>query len=151
MKPSESKMRSRLRHTISLSTPLDCRQSQILQTSCEMKRRLFPGCASIISLIVLMSCLLTDLLRYVMIVSIPDTINHQGLERKLILKKNCAEVLNLKFKRLLPVNGYRNYYRERLLGCFSLPLIAWTVGIVTIFIPYFNHKFVSWNTEKRAV
>jgi hypothetical protein len=58
-------------------------------------------------LIVLMSCLLTDLLRYVMIVSIPDTINHQGLERKLILKKNCAEVVNLKFKRLLPVNGYR--------------------------------------------
>ena len=106
MNPSESKMRSRLRHTISLSTPLDCRQSQALQTSCEMKRRLFPGCASIISLIVLMSCLLTDLLRYVMIVSIPDTINHQGLERKLILKKNCAEVVNLKFKRLLPVNGY---------------------------------------------
>ena len=106
MKPSESKMRSRLRHTISLRTPLDCRQSQALQTSCEMKRRLFPGFASIISLIVLMSCLLTDFLRYVMIVSIPDTINHQELERKLILKKNCAEVVNLKFKRLLPVNGY---------------------------------------------
>ena len=106
MKPSDSKMRSRLRHTISLRTPLDCRQSQALQTSCEMNRRLFPGCASIISLIVLMSCLLTDLLRYVMIVSIPDTINHQGLERKLILKKTCGDVLNLKFKRLLPVNGY---------------------------------------------
>ena len=110
MKPSESKMRSRLRHTISLRTPLDCRQSQALQTSCEIKRRLFPGCASIISLIVLMSCLLTDLLRYVMIVSIPDTINHQELERKLILKKNCAEVVNLKFKRLLPVNGYNFSY-----------------------------------------
>jgi hypothetical protein len=60
-------------------------------------------------LIVLMSCLLTDLLRYVMIVSIPDTINHQGLERKLILKKTCGEVLNLKFKRLLPVNGYDSF------------------------------------------
>jgi hypothetical protein len=41
-----------------------------------------------------------------MIVSIPDTINHQGLERKLILKKTCSDVLNLKLKRLLPVNGY---------------------------------------------
>ena len=106
MKPSDSKIRSRLRHTISLRTPLGCRQSQALQTSCEMKRRLFSGCASIISLIVLISCWLTDLLRYVMIVSIPDTINHQGLERKLYFKKNCAEVLKLKFKRLLPVNGY---------------------------------------------
>ncbi len=112
MKPSESKMRSRLRHTISLRTPLDCRQSQALQTSCEMKRRLFPGFASIISLIVLMSCLLTDLLRYVMIVSIPDTINHQGLERKLILKKTCGDLLNLKFKLLLPVNGY-NLMKKR--------------------------------------
>jgi hypothetical protein len=28
------------------------------------------------------------------------------LERKLILKKTCGEVLNLRFKRLLPVNGY---------------------------------------------
>jgi hypothetical protein len=59
-----------------------------------------------ISLIVLMSCLLTDLLRYVIIVSIPDTINHQELERKLFLKKTCGEMLNLKLKRLLPVNGY---------------------------------------------
>ena len=108
MKPSESKMRSRLRHTISLRTPLDCRQSQALQTSWEMKRRLFPVCASIISLIVLMSCLLTDLLRYVMIVSIPDTINHQRLERNSFLKKTCGEVLNLKLRRLLPVNGYKN-------------------------------------------
>ena len=108
MKPSESKMRSRLRHTISLSTPLDCRQSQTLQTSCEMKRRLFPGCASIISLIVLMSCLLTDLLRYVMIVSIPDTINHQELERNLFLKKTYGEVVNLKRKTVIARERLRN-------------------------------------------
>ena len=74
MKPSESKMRSRLRQTISLRTPLTCRQSQALQTSCEIKRRLLHGCASIISLIVLISCLLTDLLRYVKIASILGTI-----------------------------------------------------------------------------
>jgi hypothetical protein len=52
-------------------------------------------------LIVLMSCLLTDLLRYVMIVSIPDTITHQKLERKLILKKTYGEVLNLKLKAII--------------------------------------------------
>ena len=106
MKPSESKMRSRLRHTISLRTPLDCRQSQALQTSWEMKRRLFPVCDSIILLMVAISCLVTDRLRYVMIVSIPDTINHRELERKSFLKKTYCEALNLKLKRLLPVNGY---------------------------------------------
>ena len=110
IKPSESKIRSRLRHTISLRTPLDCRQSQALQTSCEMKRRLFPGFAAIISLIVLMSCLLTDFLRYFMIVSIPDTINHQELERNLFLKKTYGEVVNLKRKAIIA--------RERLQNCF---------------------------------
>ena len=41
----------------------------------------------------------TDRLRYVMIVSIPDTINHQELERKFFLKKNRGEAENLKLKR----------------------------------------------------
>ena len=122
MKPSESKMRSRLRHTISLRTPLDCRQSQALQTSWEMKRRLFPVCDSIILLMVAISCLVTDRLRYVMIVSIPDTVNHRELERKSFLKKTYGEVLNLKLKRLLPVNGYNFLYAK-------LIILALTVTI----------------------
>jgi hypothetical protein len=36
-----------------------------------------------------------------MIVSIPDTINHQELERKLFLKKTYGEVLNLKVKAII--------------------------------------------------
>jgi hypothetical protein len=66
-----------------------------------MKRLLLSGCDSIILLTVAISCLVTDRLRYVMIVSIPDTINYQELERKLILKKNCAEVVNLKLKAFI--------------------------------------------------
>ena len=50
---------------------------------------------------VAISCLVTDRLRYVMIVSIPDTINHQELERKLFLKKTYGEVLNLKLKAII--------------------------------------------------
>jgi hypothetical protein len=36
-----------------------------------------------------------------MIVSIPDTITHQKLERKLILTKTYGEVLNLKLKAII--------------------------------------------------
>jgi len=43
----------------------------------------------------------TDRLRYVMIVSIPDMINHQELERNLFLKKTYGEVLNLKLKAII--------------------------------------------------
>ncbi len=59
------------------------------------------------------SFLVTDRLRYVMIVSIPDTIPYQEVERKLFLKKNYGEVLNLKVKaiiareRLLISQGYK--------------------------------------------
>ena len=45
---------------------------------------------------VAISFLVTDRLRYVMIVSIPDNISHQELERNLFLKKTYGEVLNLK-------------------------------------------------------
>ena len=50
---------------------------------------------------VAISCLVTDRLRYVMIVSIPDIINHRELERKLFLKKTYGEVLNLKLKAII--------------------------------------------------
>jgi len=66
-----------------------------------MKRLLLSGCDSIILLTVAISCLVTDRLRYVMIVSIPDTINHQELERKSFLKKTYGEVLNLKLKAII--------------------------------------------------
>jgi len=36
-----------------------------------------------------------------MMVSIPDTINHQELERKLFLKKTYGEALNLKLKAII--------------------------------------------------
>ena len=49
----------------------------------------------------------TDRLRYVMIVSIPETIKHQNMERKSFLKKNCGEADNPKFDQRLPVNGYK--------------------------------------------
>ena len=101
IKPFDSKRRSRLRHTISLRTPLGCLHSHSLQTSCEMKRLLFSGCEPIIFLMVAISCLVTDRFRYVMIVSIPDTIDHQELERNLFLKKTCGEVLNPKLKTII--------------------------------------------------
>ena len=70
---------------------------------------------------VAISFLVTDRLRYVMIVSIPDTINHQELERKLFLKKTYGEVLNLKVKAIIA--------RERLL-IFLVPFImSLPVGI----------------------
>ena len=56
---------------------------------------------------VAISFLVTDRLRYVMIVSIPDTITHQELERKLFLKKTYGELLKLKLKLIIA--------RERLL------------------------------------
>ena len=52
-------------------------------------------------MMVAISCLVTDRLRYVMIVSIPDIINHRELERKLFLKKTYGEVLNLKLKAII--------------------------------------------------
>ena len=61
-----------------------------------MKRLLFSRCEAIIRLMVAISFLVTDRLRYVMIVSIPDNISHQELERNLFLKKTYGEVLNLK-------------------------------------------------------
>jgi hypothetical protein len=57
---------------------------------------------------VAISFLVTDRLRYVMIVSIPDTIRHQELERKLFLKKTYCEVLHLKLRAIIA--------RERLLN-----------------------------------
>ena len=50
---------------------------------------------------VAISCLVTDRFRYVIIVSIPDTIDHQELERNLFLKKTCGEVLNPKLKVII--------------------------------------------------
>ena len=50
---------------------------------------------------VAISFLVTDRLRYVMIVSIPDTIRHQKLERKLFLKKTYCEVLHLKLRAII--------------------------------------------------
>ena len=66
-----------------------------------MKRLLLSGCEAIILLMVAISLLVTDRLRYVMIVSIPDNITHQELERKLFLKKTYGEVLNLKLKAII--------------------------------------------------
>ena len=51
-----------------------------------------------------------------MIVSIPDTVTHQELERKLFLKKTYGEVLNLKLEAIIA--------RERL--PFTLPLASIT-------------------------
>ena len=66
-----------------------------------MKRLLLSGCASIIRLTISISSGVTDRLRYVMIVSIPETIKHQKLERKLFLKKTYGKVLNLKLKAII--------------------------------------------------
>jgi len=60
---------------------------------------------------VAISFLVTDRLRYVMIVSIPDNINHQDPERRLFLKENYDEVLNLSRKPIIA--------RERVLLFFS--------------------------------
>ena len=66
-----------------------------------MKRLLLSGCEAIIRLMVVISFLVTERLRYVMIVSIPDNINHQELERKFFLKENYGEVLNLSRKPII--------------------------------------------------
>jgi hypothetical protein len=57
-----------------------------------MKRLLLPGWDSMIFLIVAISCVETDRLRYVMIGSIHEAISHLYLERKLFLKKNAGAV-----------------------------------------------------------
>ena len=59
---------------------------------------------------VTISFLVTDRLRYVMIVSIPDNISHQELERKLFLKKTYSEVLNPKLKRLFARERVRLFF-----------------------------------------
>jgi len=66
-----------------------------------MKRLLFSGCEAITFLMVEISFLVTDRLRYVMIVSIPDNINHQDPERKFFLKKTYGEISNLKLKAII--------------------------------------------------
>ena len=66
-----------------------------------MKRLLFSGCEAITFLMVAISFLVTEHLRYVMIVSIPDNINHQALERRLFLKKTYCEVLNPRRKLII--------------------------------------------------
>ena len=66
-----------------------------------MKRLLFSGCEAIIRLMVAISFLVTERLRYVMIVSIPDNIDHQELERKLFLKKTYCEVLKPRRKLII--------------------------------------------------
>ena len=65
---------------------------------------------------VAISFLVTDRLRYVMIVSIPDTINHQELERNLFLKKTYCEVLNLKLKAIISRERLLIFYLSRLLN-----------------------------------
>ena len=59
---------------------------------------------------VAISCPVTDRLRYVMIVSIPDTINHQESERNLFLKKTYGEVLNLKLKAIIARERLQELY-----------------------------------------
>jgi len=81
IKPFVSSRRSKLRQTMSLRMPFDCRQFQALHTSCEIKRLLLLGYAVMISLIVVMSWLVTDRPRYVRIVSMSDTVTYQALER----------------------------------------------------------------------
>ena len=85
-----------------------------------MKRLLFSGCEAIILLMVAISFLVTDRLRYVMIVSIPDTINHQELERKLFLKKTYGEVLNLKLKTIIARERLRENSENNLVINFNL-------------------------------
>ena len=80
-KPFVSSRRRKLRQTMSLRMPFDCRQFQALHTSCEMKRLLLLGYAVMISLIVEISWLVTDRPRYVRIVSIFDTVTYLALER----------------------------------------------------------------------
>jgi len=67
-----------------------------------MKRLLLSGCTSIIRLMVATSSRVTDRLRYVMIVSIAETIKHQEPERRLFLKKNDGEAENRKIRVIIP-------------------------------------------------
>ena len=50
----------------------------------------------------------TDRLRYVMIVSIPETIKHQELERKSFLKKNHGEAEICKIRVIIPRERLQN-------------------------------------------
>ena len=73
-RPSDCNNKSRLRQTMSLSAPFAWRQFHALQTSCEMKRLLPSGWAAMITLITAISDAVTLRPRYVVMVSIPDTI-----------------------------------------------------------------------------
>jgi len=55
-----------------------------------------------------------------MIVSIPETIKHQKLERKLFLKKTYGEAENL-MEGGFPVNGYKKSY---VIGSIMIPSYA---------------------------
>src|SRR4030065_1124882 len=92
-----------------------------------MKRLLFSGCEAILPLMVAISFLVTDRLRYVMIVSIPDTIRHQELERKLFLKKTYCEVLHLKLRAIiarerLPAFFIRGIVKEAIVASLATAL-----------------------------
>ena len=65
---------------------------------------------------VAISFLVTDRLRYVMTVSIPDTLTHQELERNLFLKKTYGEVLNLKIKAVIARERLQKKIASRLYG-----------------------------------
>ena len=120
IKPFDSKRRSRLRQTISLKKPLGCLQSHFLQTSWEIKRLLLSECEAITFLMVAISFLVTDRLRYVMIVSIPDNINHQDPERRLFLKENYDAVLNLSRKPIIARKRARKSF-SNVSGCRTGP------------------------------
>ena len=66
---------------------------------------------------VAISFLVTDRLRYVTIVSIPDNITHQELERKLFLKKTYGEVLNLKLKAIIARERLHNFLSSQVENC----------------------------------
>jgi len=51
-----------------------------------------------------------------MIVSIPDTITYQELERKLILKKTYGEVLNHKLKTIIARERVQSTLQKELAG-----------------------------------
>ena len=92
---------------------------------------------------VAISCLVTDRLRYVMIVSIPDTIPYQEVERKLFLKKTYGEVLNLKVKAIIA--------RERILNIKVLPIFFHTSMPLYLSIGLlFNHGNILVERNKVA-
>ena len=82
MSPCDCSSRSRLRQTMSLSVPFACRQSQALQTSCEMKRLLPSGWSATICLTMPRSPSVILRPRYVVMISMHGRIKHRKPERK---------------------------------------------------------------------